>query len=118
MDLSETDIAWLAGLLEGEGNFSPAGPSRSGGKSVTRGMNISLSMSDRDVVERAAKMMGVECKPVTSPTQLAMERDRGWSPMFRARAYGENARRTMRLVLKHMGERRTQKILESLEDWT
>lgn len=42
-------IVWLAGLLEGEGNF------RHQGKSAAI---IQLGMTDRDIVERASQIMG------------------------------------------------------------
>lgn len=46
--MKETDVAWLAGLLEGEGCF------------VVRPKNtpyIALKMNDKDVVEKAAALM-------------------------------------------------------------
>lgn len=51
MGVSEADIFWLAGLLEGEGSFL-AGP-----PSAPHCPAIALSMTDRDVVERAARLL-------------------------------------------------------------
>ena len=45
------DLAWLAGLLEGEGSFLKAPPSS------PNCPRISLEMTDKDVVERAASLM-------------------------------------------------------------
>lgn len=51
--MRRTDLAWLAGLWEGEGCFMTGPPSRPH-KPVIR-----LHMTDRDVVERAAHLMQV-----------------------------------------------------------
>ena len=50
--MKEIDIAWLAGLLEGEGCFTFCG----GG--AYRAARIILNMSDLDIVERAKRLMG------------------------------------------------------------
>lgn len=53
-DFTENEAAWLAGLLEGEGSFItlqlPDGRERP---------IISLQMTDQDVVERAAQIVGI-----------------------------------------------------------
>ena len=49
--MKETDLTWLAGLLEGEGSFLKAPPSD------PNCPRISLEMTDKDVVERAALLM-------------------------------------------------------------
>jgi hypothetical protein len=49
--VKRTDLAWLAGLWEGEGTFMTGPPSRHH-KPV-----MLLRMTDRDVVEQAAKLM-------------------------------------------------------------
>jgi hypothetical protein len=49
-DLTEKDLYWLAGLLEGEGYFGYEGDS----------LRIKLIMTDRDVVERVAQYFDVK----------------------------------------------------------
>lgn len=112
--LKATETAWLAGLLEGEGYF---GASRVG-NSKKRYPRICLAMTDEDVVERAALMIGVICRKVLSPSHAAKVETGEKKQMFRLEVSGYKARDLMRLVAKHMGERRAQKIKESLEDWT
>lgn len=46
---SETDIAWLAGLLEGEGCFSTP---------AHRGPFVTVKMTDRDIIDRVAVLWG------------------------------------------------------------
>ena len=54
--LTETEIAWLAGLLEGEGCFSLDRP---GGKnSRYRAFRISLASTDQDVIETVHRLTG------------------------------------------------------------
>ena len=48
--MNEIEVAWLAGLLEGEGCFHLR-------KEDDRPL-IKLNMTDRDVIERAARLMG------------------------------------------------------------
>lgn len=54
--MKDVEAAWLAGLFEGEGCISLAG---------TR-VQLSIAMTDRDVVERFVSMVGygkVTCRP-------------------------------------------------------
>jgi hypothetical protein len=56
--MSEVELAWLAGLLEGEGSFIVARPATPSGRSERVRITISLQMTDRDVVERAHRIVG------------------------------------------------------------
>lgn len=99
--LNEVDVAWLSGLLEGEGYFGLV-PNKSKGKTY-RYARVGVSMTDRDVVERAAGLMGarvVRLKPAT-PTRLTP---------FRVNLQGQRAVALMRLLRPHLGERRRQQI--------
>src|SRR5882762_4958899 len=84
-------LAWLAGLLEGEGCFSLA---NKGGHSI----NIQLSMTDRDTVERAAAVMRTRIhqgKTLTSGKTV-----------WRCYISGAIAASMMRQLLSFMGSRR------------
>lgn len=72
------------------------------------GARVVLQMSDRDVVERAARLMGVTCHSVKP-------RRAGWSTMWKCAATGARADRVMEAVLPYMGERRTARIREILQ---
>ena len=90
------DIIWLAGLLEGEGTFD-----------LHRGKypRVRLSMTDRDVVGRAATLFG-------SSIRLTLKRD--VKATWHAEVSGPRAAEIMRAILPHMGARRSSKIAEIL----
>lgn len=100
------EIAWLAGILEGEGCFSP----RHGAKGT---ICVKLEMTDRDVVERAAAIFPASPK-VKIHTATRCGRNGEWKPIHRYRWYGKEATALMKLVYWQMGTRRQGKILECL----
>lgn len=59
---SDIEIAWMAGLLEGEGCFTAEG----GQRARFRYPRITLGMTDRDVVERASVLFDARVQaPIT-----------------------------------------------------
>ena len=106
--ISTKDIVWLAGLLEGEGCFSLDGngaKSRGYGKLV-----IVLQMTDRDVVARAAKILG---GPVAGPYRPKVSRKEVWT----TRVWCRRAASWMMTLHPLMGERRQARIQELLTHW-
>lgn len=91
------DLIWLAGLLEGEGTFD-----------LHKGKyaRIRVSMTDRDVVGRAAHLMDGRIRMTISPV--------GLKPMFHTEITGHKAEAIMRELLPFMGARRSAKIGEIL----
>lgn len=100
--MKETDLAWLAGLLEGEGSFYLK---TKNGKHVPA---IGLAMTDADIVERAGDLMGTR-KAYTRP-----RRQPGWKDQTEIRITGKRAAELMRTLLPYMGERRRATIAEIL----
>jgi hypothetical protein len=99
-------LAWLAGLLEGEGTFFLS-------KNVVKGKLyqyplIALNMTDADVVDRVSVLFG-------NKSYKARNKDRKDS--FRAVITGQRAVDWMRRVLPYMGMRRARKIQELLDWW-
>jgi hypothetical protein len=95
--VEESEIAYLAGLLEGEGWFalSDSGHAR-----------IQLNMTDRDVVQEFARL-------VDSDSVLAYERP-GRKVIYRVNLVGEKAVALMNAIYPFMGERRKARIDEVL----
>lgn len=90
------DVVWLAGLLEGEGSFD-----------LQRGKypRVRLSMTDRDVVGRAATLFG-------STIRLTLKSHD--KPTWHAERQGAAAVAIMEAILPWMGARRSRKIAEIL----
>lgn len=95
------DIRWLAGLLEGEGCFlyhsSPA---------------IVLNMKDKDVVERAAVILGNRSVRMKTPPAKPQ-----WNQTYTCAVYGARAAGWMMTLYGLMGVRRKDKIKEVLARW-
>lgn len=91
------DLLWLAGLLEGEGSFD-----------AHRGKypRIRLAMTDRDVVGRAASLMGAEFRLSLHPAPA--------KATWHTEISGERAAEIMREILPFMGTRRSQRIADVL----
>ena len=87
------DLIWLAGLLEGEGTFD---------LHRQKYPRIRLGMTDRDVVGRAASLMG-------SGIRMSIPLD-GTRTMFHTEISGARAAEIMRTLLPQMGARRSGKI--------
>lgn len=99
--MAESEIAWLAGLIEGEGSFW----NRS--KRYCAPV-VQLAMTDEDVVIRAAIAMGAtKVVQESSPTKAG-------KLIYRTNVYGAAAIELMERLLPYMGKRRTQKIAELL----
>ena len=97
--MTDIELAWLAGLLEGEGCFS-----------YRRDRDIptvEVKMTDLDVINRVARLMGRTVTPIPAQRE-------GYQPQYRARIQGEPARELMRRLQPHMGKRRAARIAELL----
>lgn len=101
--MTDLELAWLAGLLEGEAAFCHERYE----EKYTRAV-ISIKMTDRDVIERVADLVGGQ-----RITLMRAERA-GYKDQYRVRLRGARAREIMQLILPYMGERRAAKIRECL----
>jgi hypothetical protein len=97
LNIASADLIWLAALLEGEGALD-----------VSKGKypRVRVSMVDRDVITRAAQLMGcrVRLSLHDSPAQ----------PTWHAEITGTRASAIMRAILPYMGNRRSQQIAKAL----
>lgn len=101
MTSNTAQVAWLAGLCEGEAYFgAPGGRPR-----------VRIRMVDRDVVERVAEVVG----------RNKVQRETYWSdrnpevkPIYTWVTDGGPAVELMRALLPYMGERRAARIREIL----
>lgn len=104
-----TDLYWLAGLLEGEGSFLSV-PTRQGAHRY-KTPRIQLCMTDRDVVERAARILNA---PVHGP--YADHRP-NCKPRHQLCVGNRRAASWMMTLYCLLGERRQAAIRSALTDW-
>src|SRR5262249_47377725 len=102
--MTETDLTWLAGLLEGEGSFLKAPPSD------PNCPRVSLEMTDKDVVERAALLMDGKAVRINLKNIL-------WKRSYRVIIKGSRAVRLMQLLYPLMCTRRRSQIEAALETY-
>lgn len=101
LDLDPVDLAWLSGLLEGEGYFGLVNNRVNG--NLYRYARIGLTMTDRDVVERVACYFNRRMR-ANKPSKP------GGRPQFRITLQGSRAIELMKILHPHMGERRRKQI--------
>lgn len=99
--ISTKDIAWLAGLLEGEGHF----------RLLRNSPCIQLSMTDRDVIQKAANLLG---RSVYGPYRAGRV---GEKPVFAVHCWGSKAASWLMTIYVFMGSRRKEAIQRVLEKW-
>ncbi len=94
--IPEDDLHWLAGLLEGESSFMESCPSH------PNCPRISLMMTDLDIVQRAAGILGVSLHSYPSK--------KGYKPTHQLALKGKQAVEVMKQLRPLMGARRQAKI--------
>jgi len=102
--LDTKTIGWLAGLLEGEGCFFLA--------PKTISPVITLSMTDKDVVQRVADLWD---RPVW--THRSDKYYPGAKMIYRTELYGLHAAGWLMTIFSFLGERRQQKVKSILAAW-
>ncbi|HEX4500592.1 MAG TPA: hypothetical protein VH187_05380 [Scandinavium sp.] len=107
--MTELELVWLAGLLEGEGSFH-VGRNYSG-----RGwyVQVRVNMIDKDVIAKAAALMQCSCLLRYEPSM----RRRGYKPQYKATLHAQRAIDLMYKLLPHMGDRRSARIKEIIRVW-
>ena len=90
-------LAWMSGLLEGEGTFVKGSPAR------PRRPIMALGMSDEDVVRRVCDLWG------TRLWTIRLKNPR-YKPVFRTELVGGSAVAMMELLRPHMSTRRQEQI--------
>lgn len=106
----EASTAWLAGLFEAEGWFGFYHSSRS--------LHAGVQMADRDVVDRAASMLGVNVRS-NDWHHLHQETVSGEPCKIRytAEIRGAPAARAMRKMYPHLHSRRRAAIEDGITNW-
>lgn len=104
--MQESELAWLAGLLEGEGSFMMS--RNTVNHKVYLYPKVVVTMTDKDVIQRAALLFGTGVYTVKVKTGKTQ---------YRAQVTGTRAAEFMKQLLPFMGERRSAKINEILASY-
>jgi hypothetical protein len=102
--VTEMELYWLAGLLEGEGSFMLPPPSDPGRP------RMSLQMTDEDVVAKVAALWGVKFMQFTRNDGAG----RDWKPTYSILLRGTPAVELMTRLRPLMGQRRQAQIDRAL----
>jgi hypothetical protein len=98
------DIAWLGGLIEGEGSFNDSKGSP----------NIELQMTDRDTLRKAAGLFGVDEQ---APWRHVKNGKAHYKTVYVCRLYGTRAVSWMMTLYPFLGERRQGRVAGILQRW-
>ena len=105
--MTDVDVAWLAGLFEGEGTCSGSIDKRT----LRTYWHLSIRMTDEDVVRRCHEVTGLGRFGMAGNKPFA----RATKPLFK---WGVTSRlelaQLIPLLLPHLGVRRTEKLSECL----
>jgi hypothetical protein len=102
------ELAWLAGILEGEGSFVVCRRTRhrKSGPWTQTSIRVCLSMTDEDIVVRAAELMGT--------SYWADGKRDGFKQRFTTHLSGPEGVRLMKFLRPFMGLRRQAQIDKAL----
>lgn len=107
MPISVKEIAWVAGLLEGEGYFGVNNASP----------RIQLAMTDLDVIEKARDLIGKN-QIISTYTQEGLGKDGHLrKPKYTLTITGQIAIEWMMTIYTFMGTRRKAKIRHLIDFW-
>jgi hypothetical protein len=103
--ISDVDLAWLAGLLEGEGAFMVHHEPTTETRRARVVIRIAVHMTDRDVVERVREIVGLGTVLRKPPGKRHHKETFRWAISAKAPTL-----KLMQILRPHMGERRTAQI--------
>lgn len=109
--VSEVDIAWAAGLFEGEGCIQIWVPPSQSERWKHPQVRLSVAMTDRDVVEKFCRI--VECGKVSPEQRRRPPRKNVYIWTIANR---DDVERILLELLPHLGSRRTDKALAALAE--
>ncbi len=111
MNITEIELGWLVGILEGEGSFGYYG----------RTQRVSMEMTDKDTIERYVDIVGKVLSKDFAVSEFQRKHRVNYSfesTMYRLTLTGDNARQLMGFVVGLMSYRRRARIWQCLNGYT
>lgn len=102
-------VAWMAGLLEGEGCFTVTRRHYKGREGLPS-VRVQLKMTDYDIMLRFGDLVGKAPYQRKSHTEMFTRDNRPLLPIYDVTVYGKAAVDLMQLVRPYMGVRRQGRI--------
>lgn len=102
--MNREDVAWLAGIIEGEGCFTHSGTT----------ITVQLKMTDEDVVRRCQQIAGVGVFSVKGRSASTLPH---YKQVFQWTSAGAEAMQVITLVRPFLGERRAARADELTEQY-
>lgn len=102
--ISTVDIAWAAGIIEGEGCFT---------RNSVGSPLVQVQMNDRDVIERLCNLFGTKMGGPYGP----YGNEKATKPRYRFYTAGPRAIGIMFTLFTFMGQRRRDRIKEIVASW-
>lgn len=109
-DMTPVEVAWLAGLLEGEGSFCAIRKTRTPKKVdpwVQSYFKISVGMTDEDVIAKVATLWGAAFQKGKAVS--------GRKPIYQTSISGSKAEQVATRLEPHLGGRRQGQIRTALQ---
>lgn len=104
-EIDEPTLCWLAGLLEGEGSFIYLShEDKEGGSNYN--VQISISMADKDIVEKVAKIFKTKVYVDKGPKG----KNKDYKVIYKTYKYGFRALRWMQKLYPLVSKRRKKQI--------
>lgn len=102
-DLSSEEIAWLAGIYEGEGSCS-----------ITNGraIRIEITMTDKDIIDRICNLTGL------GRVRILPSRNEKYKQAFNWGLGSLNAVSFLNVIMPWLGERRAARAKAAVKNWT
>lgn len=104
--LSDYELGWLVGILEGEAYFGYSG----------RTQELKIRMTDLDTMFSVARSMSKITGNLIEVKSTGIRKN-GDQELFAVAIFGENAREVMQTIVPHMHHRRRAKIWQSLNKY-
>lgn len=103
------EIAWAAGLFEGEGHFTV----KARGEGYRSYLIMGVTSTDADVLDRFQRAVGVGV--IANKGQGRVRRSH-WKPCYAWTASNHQAERAGMMLLPHLGQRRQQRFLDAVSE--
>lgn len=107
MKLTDKELYWLAGILEGEGYFGLRSDDR-------KTLQVKVEMTDEDIVLRIAHLVGKLTNKYHDLSYVSRRDKLHVNDTCVLALYGKDAKTLMKNILPIMGSRRRKKIWQSL----